>query len=206
MKFHRSPRNISRVMLFQLEQFLDRSAQHSLLADDADGALDNLWIGGHRLEDLVICRRRIDAEFGSILLAQKLTRRTDPHLFCDVLQLIQAELFGSIHIFPDLRLNAVLLQQGEIPDLTLNTIAGVNFRLESPETKNNMKIFILLGYGMTEWDVDRSDTGEPGKVDFDDFSYGAGFEWRLGQSESWFINVRGQRFLNKHEISLDTGS
>ena len=91
-------------------------------------------------------------------------------------------------------------------DLTLNTIAGVNFRLESPETKNNMKIFILLGYGMTEWDVDRSDTGEPGKVDFDDFSYGAGFEWRLGKSEHWFLNVRGQRFLNKNEISLDTGS
>ena len=32
-------------------------------------------------------------------------------------------------------------------DLAINTIAGINLRFESPETKNNMKIFILLGYG-----------------------------------------------------------
>lgn len=91
-------------------------------------------------------------------------------------------------------------------DLALSTLAGVNFRFESPETKNGMKIFILLGYGMSEWDVDRSGTGEPGKVDFDDFSYGGGFEWRLGKSEHWFVNLRGQRLLNKDDLSLDTGS
>ena len=91
-------------------------------------------------------------------------------------------------------------------DLELNTIAGVNLRFESPETKDHMKIFILLGYGMTEWDVDRSDTGSPGKVDFDDFNYGGGFEWRLGKSERWFWNIRGQRFLNKNDISLSSGS
>tara|TARA_R110002072_G_scaffold1130_10_gene9472 strand:- start:42877 stop:43401 length:525 start_codon:yes stop_codon:yes gene_type:complete len=91
-------------------------------------------------------------------------------------------------------------------ELSLNTIAGVNLRLESPDTKDGMKVFILLGYGMSEWDVDRSGTGEPGKVDFDDFSYGGGFEWRLGKSENWFVNIRGQRFLNKKDISLDTGS
>jgi len=91
-------------------------------------------------------------------------------------------------------------------DVSLNTLAGVNLRFESPETKDGMKIFILLGYGMSEWDVDRSGTGEPGKVDFDDFSYGGGFEWRLGKSEHWFMNLRGQRFLNKDDLSLDIGS
>jgi hypothetical protein len=91
-------------------------------------------------------------------------------------------------------------------DLTLNTTAGVNLRFESPETKEGMKVFILLGYGMTEWDVDRSGTGEPGKVDFDDFSYGGGLEWRLCNSKNWFINLHGQRFLNKNSLSLDTGS
>ena len=91
-------------------------------------------------------------------------------------------------------------------DLSLNTIAGVNLRFESPETKEGMKLFILLGYGFTQWDVNRSNTGEPGKVDFDDFTYGGGFEWRLGKSEHWFVNVRGQRYLNKNDISLDTGS
>lgn len=90
-------------------------------------------------------------------------------------------------------------------DLALNTVAGINFRFESPES-DGMKIFILLGYGMTEWDLDRSDSGEPGKVDFDDYSYGAGFEWRLGKSEDWFINLRGQRFLNKDDLELNIGS
>jgi hypothetical protein len=90
-------------------------------------------------------------------------------------------------------------------DLAIKSVAGINFRFESPEA-DGMKIFILLGYGMTEWDLDRSDTGEPGKVDFDDFSYGAGFEWRLGQSNNWFVNLRGQRFLNKDDLKLDTGS
>lgn len=88
-------------------------------------------------------------------------------------------------------------------DLEIKSIAGVNFRFESPES-DGMKIFILLGYGMTEWDLDRSGTGNPGKVDFDDFSYGAGFEWRLGKSNNWFLNLRGQRFLNKNDLSLDT--
>ena len=90
-------------------------------------------------------------------------------------------------------------------DLAIKSIAGVNLRFESPES-DGMKIFILLGYGMTEWDLDRSGTGEPGKVDFDDFSYGAGFEWRLGKSENWFINLRGQRFLNKDDLELNLGS
>ncbi len=90
-------------------------------------------------------------------------------------------------------------------DVSIKTIAGINFRFESPES-DGMKIFILLGYGMTEWDVDRSGSGEPGSVDFDDFSYGAGFEWRLGKSEQWFINLRGQRFLNKNDLTLDLGS
>lgn len=90
-------------------------------------------------------------------------------------------------------------------DVSISTIAGVNLRFESPEQKG-MKIFILLGYGMSEWEVDRSGTGEPGKVDFDDFSYGGGLEWRVGKSENWFVNVRGQSFLNKDDLSLSTGS
>jgi hypothetical protein len=91
-------------------------------------------------------------------------------------------------------------------DLSLNTLAGVNLRFESPETKDRMKIFVLLGYGMSEWDVDRSGTGEPGKVDFDDFSYGGGFEWRIDKSKNWFMNVRGQSFLNRDDLNLSTGS
>lgn len=91
-------------------------------------------------------------------------------------------------------------------DLSLTTLAGINLRFESPETKDGMKIFVLLGYGMSEWDVDRSGTGEPGKVDFDDFSYGGGLEWRIGTSENWFVNVRGQSFLNKDDLNLGTGS
>lgn len=91
-------------------------------------------------------------------------------------------------------------------DLSLNTLAGINLRFESPETKDGMKVFVLLGYGMSEWDVDRSGTGEPGKVDFDDFSYGGGLEWRINNSKNWFINLRGQSFLNKDDLSLSTGS
>lgn len=90
-------------------------------------------------------------------------------------------------------------------ELSLNSIAGVNLRFESPEAQG-MKVFILLGYGMTEWDVDRSGTGEPGKVDFDDYNIGGGFEWRIGKSENWFVNLRGERFLNKDNIRLNTGS
>lgn len=90
-------------------------------------------------------------------------------------------------------------------DLSLSALAGVNLRFESPESKG-MKVFILLGYGISEWDIDRSGTGEPGKVDFDDFSYGGGLEWRIGKSKHWFVNLRGQRFLNKDDLSLDSGS
>ena len=90
-------------------------------------------------------------------------------------------------------------------DLSLNTLAGLNFRFESSES-DGMKIFILLGYGMSEWDVNRSNSGKPGKVDFDDFSYGGGFEWHIGNAKNWFVNIRGQRFLNKNDLSLDSGS
>ncbi|MFT6029647.1 MAG: hypothetical protein ACI8O8_001383 [Oleiphilaceae bacterium] len=90
-------------------------------------------------------------------------------------------------------------------NVSITTLAGVNLRFESSE-RNGMKVLILLGYGMSQWDVDRSGTGEPGKVDFDDFSYGGGLEWRVGKSKNWFVNLRGQRFLNKDDLSLSTGS
>jgi hypothetical protein len=90
-------------------------------------------------------------------------------------------------------------------DVSLTTLAGMNLRFESSE-RNGIKVLFLLGYGMSQWDVDRSGTGEPGKVDFDDFSYGGGLEWRVGKSKNWFVNLRGQRFLNKDDLSLDSGS
>lgn len=90
-------------------------------------------------------------------------------------------------------------------DLSLSYMLGLAARFESPESEGG-KIYILLGYGITELDMDRSGSGEPGKATFHGFSYGAGAEFRLGRSENWFMNIQGVRYYSRDDISIDGAS
>ena len=90
-------------------------------------------------------------------------------------------------------------------ELGLNYMAGVAARFESPESEGG-KIYILLGYGITELDMDRSGSSEPGKATFHDFNYGAGLEFRLGGADQLFVNLQAVRYYAQDEIQIDGAS
>jgi hypothetical protein len=90
-------------------------------------------------------------------------------------------------------------------DLGLNYMVGLAARFESPESEGG-KIYFLLGYGITELDMDRSGTGEPGTATFHDFSYGGGVEFRLGSSENLFMNLQAVRYYAQDDIQIDGAS
>jgi len=90
-------------------------------------------------------------------------------------------------------------------DLGLSYMLGLAARFESPESEGG-KIYFLLGYGITELDMDRSGSGEPGKATFHDFSYGGGVEFRLGGSENLFINLQAVRYYAQDDIQIDGAS
>jgi len=87
----------------------------------------------------------------------------------------------------------------------LNYTLGIAARFESPESEGG-KIYFLLGYALSELDVNRSGTGEPGAVSFDDFSYGGGFEFRLGHSRALFLNLQLVRFYADDGVDIDAAS
>jgi len=84
----------------------------------------------------------------------------------------------------------------------LSYMAGLAVRLESPESEGG-KVFFLLGYGVTEIDVDRSGSGEPGKQSFDAVNYGLGAEFRLGNRNDLFLTVKGVRYYSKGGVGID---
>jgi hypothetical protein len=90
-------------------------------------------------------------------------------------------------------------------DLSLNYMLGLAARFETPESKGG-KIYILLGYGITELDMDRSGSGEPGDATFHDFSYGGGVEFRLGGSDKIFMNLQAVRYYAQDDIQIDGAS
>jgi len=90
-------------------------------------------------------------------------------------------------------------------DVDLNYTFGLATRFETPESEGG-KIYFLLGYGITELDVNRSGTGEPGTSSYHDFSYGGGVEFRLGGSEKLFINLQAMRYYANDDIEIDGGS
>jgi hypothetical protein len=90
-------------------------------------------------------------------------------------------------------------------DLGLSYMLGLAARFESPESEGG-KIYILLGYGITELDMNRSGSGEPGKATFHDFSYGAGVEFRLGGSDNVFMNFQAVRYYAQGAIQIDGAS
>ena len=90
-------------------------------------------------------------------------------------------------------------------DLSLNYMLGLAARFETPESEGG-KIYFLLGYGITELDMDRSGSGTPGSATFHDFSYGGGVEFRLGGSEKLFINLQAIRYYAQDNIQIDGAS
>ena len=90
-------------------------------------------------------------------------------------------------------------------ELTFSYMVGLAARFETPEPEGG-KIYFLLGYGITELDMDRSGTGEPGSGTFHDFSYGGGVEFRLGRSDNLFINLQAVRYYAQDEIQIDGAS
>ena len=92
----------------------------------------------------------------------------------------------------------------EDKDITmdLSYSIGIAGRFESPESERG-KLYILLGYGMTELDMDRSDTGSPGKESFHGFNYGGGVEFRLGEGEKYYANLQAVRYYDEDDLSID---
>jgi len=90
-------------------------------------------------------------------------------------------------------------------DMDLSYTLGMAARFETPESEGG-KIYFLLGYGITELDMDRSGTGEPGTATFHDFSYGGGVEFRLGGSDKLFINLQAMRYYAQDDIEINGAS
>jgi len=78
---------------------------------------------------------------------------------------------------------------------------GIMGRFESPESEGG-KLYILLGYGITELDMDRSETGSPGKESFHGFNYGGGAEFRLGQGEKYYASLQAVRYYDEDDLSI----
>lgn len=87
-------------------------------------------------------------------------------------------------------------------DMKMNSVAGILGRFESPETEDGFKLFILLGYGMAELEMQRSENSLPDRELYHSFVYGGGAEFRLGRSDS-FINIQGLRHYDEEDLSLD---
>ncbi len=90
-------------------------------------------------------------------------------------------------------------------DVDLSYTAGGALRFESPE-KDGGKVYFLLGYAVTELDLNRSDTGLPGKEAYDGFSYGGGVEFRMAKSRDVFLGLRVQRYFSGDEVDIDVAS
>jgi len=89
--------------------------------------------------------------------------------------------------------------------LNVNYSVGVTTRFETPESEGG-KIFFLIGYGWTQLDMNRSQTGSPGKQNFGDFSLGGGFEFKLGKSSPYYLSVQALRYYSGNDISLNGAS
>ena len=87
-------------------------------------------------------------------------------------------------------------------DMGVESLAGILGRFESRETEEGFKLFLLLGYGMTELEMQRTTTTLPDRELYHGFVYGGGAEFRLGESDS-FINIQGLRHYDEDDLSLD---
>jgi len=87
-------------------------------------------------------------------------------------------------------------------NLDVNYSLGIMGRFESPESEGG-KLYILLGYGITELEMDRSETASPGKESFHGFNYGGGVEFCLGQGEKYYANLQAVRYYDEDDLSID---
>ncbi|KZY37750.1 MULTISPECIES: outer membrane beta-barrel protein [unclassified Oleiphilus] len=87
-------------------------------------------------------------------------------------------------------------------DMSLVSSVGILGRFESPEAENGGKLFILLGYGMSELEMTRSASSPVDRELYHGVVYGGGAEFRLGSSET-FINIQGLRYYDEDHLSLD---
>jgi len=83
---------------------------------------------------------------------------------------------------------------------------GALVRLESPETESGGKMFVKLGYGTTELNMDRSGTGEPGKDSFTGFTYGGGVEFNLCKSDRYYVSLDAMSYYSRNDISIGGAS
>lgn len=77
---------------------------------------------------------------------------------------------------------------------------GLLGRFESPES-NGGKLYILLGYGASEIELQRSVTSLPDRELYHGFVYGGGFEFRIGNSAN-HVNIQGLKYYNEDNLSL----
>lgn len=90
-------------------------------------------------------------------------------------------------------------------DYEVNYFAGTALRLESP-LRNDTQAFFLLGYGVTDVSLDRSNTGLPGDESFDGPTYGGGLEISPFRNKHLRLNVTVRRYYGDNGIDLDYGS
>lgn len=85
----------------------------------------------------------------------------------------------------------------------LATQYGVSLRLESPEVKGG-KLYFLGGYGVTELDIDRSDTGAPGKLEYKGGNYGLGTQIRpFEKCRSFSLYLEAKRHFAEDHVKID---
>lgn len=90
-------------------------------------------------------------------------------------------------------------------DYKVNYFAGGALRLESP-LRNDTQAFFLLGYGVSDINLNRSGTGQPGDETFDGPTYGGGLEISPFRNKHLRLNVTVRRYYGDNGIDLDYGS
>ncbi|MDX1453418.1 MAG: hypothetical protein R3183_12740 [Oleiphilaceae bacterium] len=83
--------------------------------------------------------------------------------------------------------------------------AGFGLRLESPR-RNDTRAFAQLGYGVNEFELERSNNGQPVTDEFDGVTYGGGIEITPFRDKRLGLNVSFRRYYGDNGMELDVGS
>lgn len=90
-------------------------------------------------------------------------------------------------------------------DVQLDYSANLQTRFETPEREGG-KLFFLAGYGLTALDMNRSNTGQPGREEFKSGNFGGGVEYHFQKYPALFLNMKWNRLYAQGGVEIDNTS
>lgn len=90
-------------------------------------------------------------------------------------------------------------------EVELDYSTSIQARFETPE-KDGGRLFMLLGYGQTSLDMNRSNTGKPGADDFKSGNFGGGAEYHFSKLPGLHLNIKWNRLYAQGGVEIDCTS